>query len=177
MALIVITGTRGDGKTSFVRSCVEHAARCGWSTGGIISPAVLEAGQRVGYDIESVRSAERRRLAMLVDDPRQKADAGRYSFAEDAVRFGNETLVAAAAAGCEVIAIDEVGPLELRGGGWAPALRVALERHRKPQSLFIVIRTGLIEEVAANFPSAAWAGVRRVAPPWPDPAEVFGRVD
>lgn len=46
--------------------------------------------------------------------------------------------------------IDEIGPLELAGGGFAGAVRILLERNRA-NPIFLVVRSGLEEEVAACF--------------------------
>jgi nucleoside-triphosphatase THEP1 len=67
----------------------------------------------------------------------------------------------------DVIAIDEIGPLEFDGKGWALALATALQEIRSEQELVVVVRPSLVGKLSTRFPSALWATARRVSPPWP----------
>jgi len=68
---------------------------------------------------------------------------------------------------CELIVIDEVGPLELREEGLAPAVRTALSELSAAQELVLVVRSSLVQEVMRVFHSALWDSARRIEPPWP----------
>jgi nucleoside-triphosphatase THEP1 len=97
--------------------------------------------------------------------------AGVYRFDETALAAGNAAIITAARDGLDIIAIDEVGPLELRGGGWAPALEFALQACRPGQQLIITARPLLADKLPGRFPAPVWATVRRVFPPWPPSLE------
>ncbi|MFH0981042.1 MAG: nucleoside-triphosphatase [Planctomycetota bacterium] len=167
MAVTILSAGRGEGKTTFLRRYAARVAVLGRSVGGIASPAVFEHNQRIGYDLLDLRSGRRRRLARWVTSGEGPPTVGAYRFDEAAIAEGNAAIVAAVRDSLEVIAIDEVGPLELRGEGWTPALEIALRESDLERELLIVVRPALVDELARRFLSPLWAAARRVGPPWP----------
>ncbi|MBN2562874.1 MAG: DUF2478 domain-containing protein [Phycisphaerae bacterium] len=179
MTLKILSADRGRGKTSFLRRYVADAAGRGRSVGGIASPAVFENGRRIGYDLIDLRRGSQRPLARMVGPGDTPADVGRYRFDEAAVAEGNAAVIAAVRDGLDVVAIDEIGPLELRGKGWAPALEFALregdygaalsqdglsENRSSEPELIIVIRSSLVADLAGRFPSPAWSVADHISP-------------
>jgi nucleoside-triphosphatase THEP1 len=167
MQVRILSASRGEGKTSFLRRYVNAAAAGGRSVGGVASLAVFEDGRRIGYDLLDLRSARCRPLARVAASPETTLTVGIYQFDNAAVEEGNAVIVSAVRDGLDIVAIDELGPLELQGGGWAPALKLALQEGRPQQELVVVVRPSLIEELPSRFPSPFWEGARRVSPPWP----------
>ena len=166
--LNLVTAGRGDGKTTFLRNYAIWAAGRRLTIGGIASPAVFENGQRVGYDLLDIRRGTARQLARVVASPDLEATVGIYKFDDQAVAEGNAAIVSAMRGQLDVVVIDEVGPLELRGGGWAPALGVALRELVNQQTLIITVRPSLLDELPLGFPSQWWKSANRISPPWPD---------
>ena len=174
MGLTLLCAASGMGKTTFLCDQVARLAAQGRSVGGVVSPAVFEQGRRVGYDLLDLRSGVRRPLARAVGVDSvaaiSAADApavGSYRFAETALRAGNDAIIQAVREGLDIIAIDEVGPLELQGGGWTPALEFALHTCRPGQQLIVTVRPTLADKLPVRFPASVWATQTRVAPPWP----------
>jgi nucleoside-triphosphatase THEP1 len=128
---------------------------------------VFEGGQRIGYDLIDLRTGTRRTLARVVDEPGAATTVGVYQFDSRAVEEGNAAIIAAVREGLDLVAIDEVGPLEFRGEGWSRALQVCLDECTSQQELVIVVRPSLVDELPARFPSPLWAAAERVSPPWP----------
>ena len=52
------------------------------------------------------------------------------------------------------LVIDEIGPLELRGSGWASSLQTLLAIASPPFQLLLVVREGLVYEVMQHFLSS-----------------------
>ena len=169
--ITLISGARGQGKTTFLRAHLAAAARDGCSVGGIASPAVEENGERVGYDLVDLRSGARRLLARMAPDaPREQTfGKGRFRFDPQALVEGNEAIISAVADGMQMIAIDEVGPLEFSGGGWCRGLVYALANGSPDQQLVVVVRPKLVDKLPGRFRSPAWVHARRIMPPWPAP--------
>ena len=167
MAVVVISATRGEGKTSFLREHVARAAECGRAVGGIAAPAVFEDGRHVGYDLLDLRRGSRRLLVRAVADHAVARSVDAYRFDDDAVAEGNAAITTAVRDGLDTIAIDEIGPLEFRGDGWAPALEFALRECGPDQELIVVVRSLLLPGLSERFPSPKWAAVNRISPPWP----------
>ena len=135
--------------------------------GGIASPAVFEDNQRIGYDLIDLRRGDRRALARMTSPEDAALAVGVYRFDETAVTAGNAAITGAVRDRLDIIVIDEVGPLEFRGQGWAPGLELALRECGSEQELIVVVRPSLVDELPARFPSPAWATAERISPPWP----------
>ncbi|HUU85878.1 MAG TPA: nucleoside-triphosphatase [Phycisphaerae bacterium] len=171
MSVEILSAGRGEGKTTFLCQYLDRLVERGRSVGGIVSLAVFEDGQRIGYDLLDLRSGRRRALARIAKAPVSPPTVGVYQFIEAAINEGNTAVIAAVRDDLDVVAIDEVGPLEFRGQGWAPALETALQECRAEQELIIVVRPALVAELPKRFPSPLWAGARRTSPPWPAPQD------
>jgi nucleoside-triphosphatase THEP1 len=164
MFLTIVSGTRGQGKTTLVRQYVADAVAAGRSVGGVVSPAVFEHGERAGYDLLDLRSGRQRPLARVVTSPAETPTIGTFRFDEAALAAGNAAIVSAVQDGLDVIAIDELGPLELEGKGWAPALAFALQACRTEQELVVAVRASLADKLPVRFPSSLWEHAKRLSP-------------
>ncbi len=167
MGVKILSAGKGEGKTSFLLEYAARKADRGWSVGGIASPAVFENGRRVGYDMIDLRRGSRRLLARVAISSDAACDVGMFRFDEGAVAEGNRAVVSAVRDGLDVIALDEVGPLEFDGEGWAPALEFALSKCRSAQELIVAVRSSLLDELPRRFPSPLWVSAERISPPWP----------
>jgi nucleoside-triphosphatase THEP1 len=120
--IVLLTGERGSGKTSACERLAVMARDSGFDCAGIVSPAVVEDGVKVGIDVADVRTGERRRLA-TVDERRDGLRLGPFRFDHDSLAWGARRVEMACP--CDVLLVDELGPLELeREAGWANALGV-----------------------------------------------------
>jgi nucleoside-triphosphatase THEP1 len=164
MALTIVCAERGRGKTTKLREYATTMAAAGRSVGGVACPAVFEVDRRIGYDLVDLRRGSRRQLARVVTSPDVTPTVGDFHFDDSAIAEGNAAIIAAVRDGLDVIAIDEVGPLELGGRGWAPALSYALQTCDRRQELIVVVRSSLVDELPKRFPSPLWREARRVGP-------------
>lgn len=141
MRVALLGGEIGAGKTTAGQRIVDLARAWGLTCGGLLTPALIEEGRKVGIVGVDLGSGERRLMARLDRDlggPR----VGCYYFAVDAFTWGNAVIASAADAGCDLLVVDEIGPLELaRGGGLAPALDLL---DAVPRAL-IVVRLSLVD--------------------------------
>ena len=121
--VVVATGPPGCGKTPTVAAVAAELTRRGVPVAGFVQPAVVEDGCKVGFVVQDAVSGETAALARRVA---QGAGMHGTSFAFDQAGFELGRRALAAAAPGRVVVIDEIGPVELRGGGHWPALRRAL---------------------------------------------------
>ena len=120
--LAILSGPKGSGKTTVCRKLVELARQRGLDCAGILAPAHFEGARKVGIDLLDVRGGERRPLAKADNLPGELRTAA-YRFDVSTIQWGTALLDAACP--CDVLVIDEIGPLELeRGQGWINALNV-----------------------------------------------------
>jgi len=146
VSIIVLTGGRQSGKTTACRRIVETARGCGLCVGGILSPAIHEQGRCVGYEVQDVSAGGSTQLAG-VDVPGVER-AGRFHFLPAGLELGRAALARACASPCALVVVDEVGPLEFGGGGWAAHLDALAARDGV--TLF-TIRRSLIREAAQRW--------------------------
>ena len=168
MTLKILTAGRGEGKTTFLVKYARRIAMDKRSVGGIASPALYEGNRRIGYELVDLHEQTRWRLAGLGQVDHIGPIVGPFSFDQQAIDAGRNVIISAVRNGFDVVAIDEVGPLEFRGEGWAPALEIALDECRDEQELIIAVRPSLVHELSKRFPSPAWSTAHRISPPWPD---------
>ena len=74
---------------------------------------------------------------------------GRFRFRAEAFAWANARLRGAAEAGKGLVAIDEIGPLELDGGGLRGGLTAVLERPRG--TAVLVVRDAMVGRVIEHF--------------------------
>ena len=116
-SIVVLTGKRGIGKTTICRRVVALAQPAGWSCGGIITLALGDA-----RDVLDVGGGDVRRLTRSTGTS-QAVSQGRFLFDPRVLSWARQRL--SQATPCDLLVIDEIGPLELeRGEGWANALDV-----------------------------------------------------
>jgi nucleoside-triphosphatase THEP1 len=154
--IMILTGETGCGKTTTADQIVSALRRRGLSVGGILARAVLADGRRVGFDLDDLSTG---RTAPLCRESRDESQPGpgraeqrwgRFEFARAGLAFGHEALTAHTA-GADVIVVDEVGPLELTGGGWAGALDLVVRNFDGP--ILLVARLAVVDAVKARWGS------------------------
>ncbi|WP_322508650.1 nucleoside-triphosphatase [Anaerolinea sp.] len=141
--LSLVTGWRGSGKTTFCAGMVQAARQAGWDVAGLLSPAGFEEGRKTCIRAEDLRTGERRLLASISRQSDEDLAFGDWFFNLQTLQWGNRVLQASTP--CDLLVVDELGPLEFRlSQGWVSALEV-LQRGGFRRAL-VVIRPELLEE-------------------------------
>ncbi len=145
---LVVSGLKGSGKTTLTRKVVELIMQAGVQPEGILAPAVVENGRRVGYMVRRIGSGEE--MVLCKQQPQQNEKMpGRYTFNRDAIRFGEEPLTPGNLCEKDLLVIDELGPYELKGMVWDPIFREVLTYWDKP--VLLVVRESLIDSMAKRY--------------------------
>ena len=123
--ILLLTGNPGVGKTTVLTKTADALKAQGYTVGGMISREIREGGTRVGFEILDLNSGRRGWLAHV--SQKSGPQVGKYRVnIEDLSSVGAEAIFAAVE-NCDVIAIDEVGPMELFSEKFKEAARKALE--------------------------------------------------
>ena len=144
--LLFITGSPGSGKTSVLLRAIEALKARGHSVGGMISREVRTCGTRVGFEVLDLSNGRRGWLAHV--NQKQGPRVGRYCVnLEDLDNIGARAIVKAVE-NFDVIAIDEIGPMELHSGRFKEAVKRAVESGKLViGTVHWKARDNLIEEV------------------------------
>jgi nucleoside-triphosphatase len=127
--VLLLTGNPGVGKTTVLTKAVNALKENGFSVGGMISREVREGGARVGFEILDLNSGRRGWLAHV--NQQTGPQVGKYRVNTEDLNHIGARAIADAVEKCDVIAIDEIGPMELFSEKFKEATRKALES-RKP---------------------------------------------
>jgi nucleoside-triphosphatase THEP1 len=160
---VIVTGRPGAGKTPAICAAADALSRLGVPVAGFVQIPVWEPAGKGGYRVRDVASGEERTLAVKVGDGRGqhgtpfRFEPAGFSFARAAVgRAGRGT----------ILVLDELGPVELRGGGHMATVRLALARPAVAAAL-VTVRPALIPTFLAALavPSAVIVNVEGLADP------------
>ncbi|MGQ9530552.1 MAG: NTPase [Candidatus Bathycorpusculaceae bacterium] len=123
--ILLLTGVPGVGKTTVLLKSIEVLKTMGHSVGGMISREVRSCGTRVGFEILDLESGRRGWLAHV--NQKIGPQVGKYRVnLEDLDAVGVEAILKAVEK-CDVVAIDEVGPMELFSKKFRAAVRKTVE--------------------------------------------------
>ena len=155
--LWLLTGPIGAGKTNFCRQLAEEARALGWQMAGLLSPALMEGGQKTGILLEDLGSGEQRHLAYNAPHPRADLRLGKWYFDPQVLVWGQQVLTNCHP--CDLLIVDELGPLEFNAGKGLTAAFDLLKAGRYRMGC-TVIRPALLETALDRWP---WAEVLPVA--------------
>ena len=123
--VLLLTGNPGVGKTTVLIKTVKALKTEGISVGGMISREAREGNARVGFEIIDLTNNKHGWLAHI--NQKNGPQIGKYHVnLEDLENIG-ATAIVEAVEKCDVIAIDEIGPMELFSQKFKQAVKQALE--------------------------------------------------
>ncbi len=148
----LLSGDRQIGKTTLLLKLIDRADNLGVNVRGVISPAVFENGQKIGIDLLNVKTKQLSRLADLnPSNPTSDSVTVHWIFHPEILALGNT--IFAHSVPCDLLVVDELGPLELeRGQGWQNGLQAI--QSEKYLTAVIVIRPELIESALNRWQDA-----------------------
>ena len=167
--LFILTGDIRSGKTTWLEARVRELEAAGVPVRGVLAPGVWRGGEKVGIENALLPSRER---VLLATPAGGGCSAGLgWDFDAAALARVNAHLSRLAAKTGEkdvrpgLLAIDEVGPLELRRGGGLTAALELLDAGPTPawQNALVVVRSALAEEAAVRL-RPAWGSVELICP-------------
>jgi nucleoside-triphosphatase len=123
--VLLLTGNPGVGKTTVLMKTVKALRESGYKVGGMISRELREGGVRVGFEVLDLSSSKAGWLAHV--NQKIGPQVGKYRVnIQDLNTIGAQALLSAME-DCHVIAIDEIGPMELFSEEFKEAARKALK--------------------------------------------------
>ena len=123
--IILVTGPPGIGKTSTLRRSVKDLKNRKYAVGGMICREVREGGVRVGFEIMDLSTGQRGWLAHVNQPTGPRIGKYRVNLTDlDVIGAG---AILDALQNADILAVDEIGPMELSSTAFSNALVRAVE--------------------------------------------------
>ena len=145
--VIIITGKKGEGKTTKLLSIIDLLYEKKISTIGFTAKAEWEDGERNKYTLVDINSNNT--ITMCSAKPNENySQNGRFYFNPLAIIFG-DNILSNNTNKKSVIVIDEVGPSELDNKLWHKSLMHNLENTKN--TILISVRETLVKSVINKY--------------------------
>ena len=165
----ILTGPVNSGKTTFLRDVLTGFAPPR-PLRGYLSLRVIEEGRSEGYDLLDLSDGSERPFLRREGDPGWQR-VGPYFLIPETLALAERIIRESAPGG--LLVVDEVGPLEMSGGGIWQALDGIL--HEGDRDAVLVVREGLLEICQGRLdglPTTVYRGKDK-----PELRRVLGRDD
>ncbi|UCC39877.1 MAG: hypothetical protein JSV96_19230 [Candidatus Aminicenantes bacterium] len=139
--ILILTGPVRSGKTTFLKRVVHELKKQQLEIEGFLSEAVLDDQEVIGYDLFDIKKEESIPFIRKVGE-RGWQRVGSFFFIPQGLARAEEIIIRNKKDG--LLFVDEVGPLELAGGGLWPALEKIIFQSSKRSVL--VVRANILEE-------------------------------
>jgi nucleoside-triphosphatase len=148
--IVILTGGVGSGKTTFLAGLLDILASHSTSADGFLGERVFEENHLSGYDLVAVGDGRRFPFLRRTGEPGQAA-VGPWRLVDSSPDAAAEIIRTSRPNA--LLVVDELGPLELEGGGHWPALAAVLDQ---PGRRFLfVIRQACLAEFERKFAGRA----------------------
>jgi len=146
--VIIITGDVGQGKTSYLKEILSILQNQGLSLAGFIAEGVHENDTRLGYDLVDIENGNSSVYIRTTSNPGWFRH-GKYYFSSEGEIFGRKILGAIDSGKTDIVVIDEIGPVELKGKAWAESVSTLVNESRMMQ--LWVVRKPILNRVIRNW--------------------------
>jgi nucleoside-triphosphatase THEP1 len=141
--IIILSGPVRGGKTTLIQKSLSRWASRGLGFGGFLSIAAPDGSGAVEYDLLDLKDGRRLPLLRRTGEPEWER-IGPFSFVPRTLEVARSLIRTAEPT--EVLIVDEVGPLELAGGGFWPALREVV--FKPGMRTLLVAREEILEDLS-----------------------------
>ncbi|MFW5725095.1 MAG: nucleoside-triphosphatase [Bacteroidota bacterium] len=119
--IIIVTGGINRGKTTFTTKITDILKSEGIRVSGFVTLGNTNDNHRNSYSIKEINTGTGAELCTIIPQQGQ-LQYGRFYFNKNTIKMGCEILSNSVKHTPDLIVIDEIGPLEINGKGWAPAI-------------------------------------------------------
>jgi len=145
--VIIITGEKGEGKTTKLLNIVRLLQNEGVQVIGFVAIGKWIKGVRHDYKLSDINSQESIILCTVLPVKNYKKH-GKFYFNQAAINFGTKLLKTNSSKNL-VVVIDEIGPFELENKVWHPSLKDHLETTQN--TVLISVRKKLVNNIIDKY--------------------------
>jgi nucleoside-triphosphatase THEP1 len=146
--VFIITGSVGEGKTTFTKKLIEYFRQNNIKPGGILSERVMTGSKTTGYDLVNIKTGEKETFLRQYEECGSEK-IGKFNICPKGLAMGKVVLSSFLLSGNGIVVIDEVGSLELNSKGWAGCFDNLL--NRSGNSILITVRDIYVDQVIKKW--------------------------
>lgn len=147
--IIIITGEQGSGKTTFLQEMLFELTNKDVQIGGILAEGFWKNYERDSFALIDLKSNNK--LLYCQREPKDGWEKVRQFYINpDGQKFGEHALDTDNLKNADIVFIDEIGPFEIKGKGWAKAIDSLLNVIPK-KTMVWVVRKSMLNEVTKHF--------------------------
>jgi nucleoside-triphosphatase THEP1 len=146
--IFIISGSRSEGKTTFIKNLTNELKKQNFSVGGIFAEKVIKENNTTGYDLVDIETGKRE-IFLRQDEERWTSKIGKYHINPEGLKFGCSILDSDNLKDKKVAVIDEVGFLELDNKGWAECFQKLIML--SVNHVIISVRDTYVDEVIKKW--------------------------
>lgn len=134
---VILTGLSDSGKSTVCRRVIERANEAGMRVGGVLTEKTTSGKERTLH----VRDLNDNMVILLARTnwTQNGPQHGAFTFSNEGIFLGIKAIGRGVSA--DLLIVDEIGPLELKGRGFFPILHLV----RKARQCIIVIRPQIVD--------------------------------
>ncbi len=149
MKTIIISGERGEGKTTFLKKCIDELHNRQRPVFGFYAANIQTPSGNEGYRIYKANSSE----SLLLCE-RNNAQTGNLNlvdfwFNEKAVKAGEKWLTEGIATENPIFVLDEAGKFEIDGYIWDSIIKMLLQL--KSGTLLLTVRNRFVKRIMEKY--------------------------
>jgi nucleoside-triphosphatase THEP1 len=147
--IYIIIGDREEGKTAFVRKMVDELIAEGKKVSGFLAVGIHDnQGTRSGFRIRNIETGEEAEFCVTDGNP-DWDKIGRFRISPEGLSKGYSWMTSERIRDADILVIDELGPLEMAGGGWSGLIERILQEDPKP--MIWTVRRNLAAKIAVRW--------------------------
>ena len=146
--VIIITGKKQGGKTTYVQSLIKILQNKGYTVKGFSAKGKFKDNVHSEFYISDIQTDESIMICNTEGTEDQKR-IGRFYFNEEGLNFGKNILKPEKLGQTDFVVIDEIGPFELKGRGWTESIEKLLEHD--DYKMIWVVREKLVYDILRRF--------------------------
>jgi nucleoside-triphosphatase THEP1 len=146
--IMILTGDRGQGKSTFLSEIIQQLKTKEINVGGFIAKAVMDNGERAGFNLVNAETGETTTLARMTGIAGMEM-AGKYYLSKEGLEAGKIILSSEEADKKDLIIVDEIGFIELEGRGWAESVNRLV--NETSCNMLWVVRKDILNDVITKW--------------------------
>lgn len=146
--VFIITGERGQGKTTFIRNLTSILKGKNIRVAGFVSERIMQGSETTGYNVTNIETGAGTNF-LSTGKSHGSGTIGKFNLCEEGLHEGRKILHSQLHGRDRLVIIDEVGMLEINDGGWSENIELLVKKSHN--NLLLSVREQFVEKVVEKY--------------------------